>query len=40
MLVQEKKIFSENYIVDNDVSKKYGSNTIYFVNFEVFTDTS
>ena len=35
-----KKILSENYIVDNEVSKKYCSDTIYFVNFEVFTDTS
>ena len=35
-----KKIFSETYIVDSDDSKKCGLDSLYFVNFEVFTDTS
>jgi hypothetical protein len=34
-----KKLFSANYRVDNAVSKKYCSDTIYFKNFDVFTET-
>lgn len=35
----EKKMFSETYILRNDTSEKWGLNSLFHENFEVFTIT-